>query len=146
MSAHKDWFSVDREKRASRVRSYPLPLILREALANSLDANATEIEALLSGIDGTRQNREGNRAFALTCKDNGIGCDDPEILRRVGSSTSDLHPEKRGRFGQGLIDVLAICDEAEILTNCNRIRFDEEGCQVSKFRKPVVGMSLTAVL
>src|SRR6266568_8542656 len=144
MAQHKDWFSVDKDKRAARVRSYPLPFILREALANSLDANATEIEVLFSSKKGTRPNRDGNQAFKLVCTDNGCGCDDPEILRRVGSSTSDLDPEKRGRFGQGLIDVLSICDEAKILTKKNRLMFNREGCQTDTAREETAGMVVDA--
>jgi len=37
MTTHKDWFGVDIEKRAARVRSHPVPHILKGALANSLN-------------------------------------------------------------------------------------------------------------
>ena len=40
MTRYKDWFAVNAEKRASMVRSRPMARILKELLANSLDAGA----------------------------------------------------------------------------------------------------------
>ena len=82
----------------------------------------------------------------MTCNDNGRGCPDPEILRTIGSSTSDLHPETRGRFGQGLIDVIAACESTEIRTLRSRLVFDETGCVISTVRNAVAGMSIAGIL
>ena len=40
---HREWFSVDVQKRAVRVRSCPLGQILKELPTNSLDGQATQI-------------------------------------------------------------------------------------------------------
>ena len=146
MVQHNDWFSVDKDKRAARVRSYSLGHILKEVLANSLDAGATRIDLTFGIAEGTRADRQGRKAFTLSCTDDGCGCSDPEILRKVGSSTSDASPDKRGRFGQGLIDVLAVCEKAEILTLIHRLEFNGDGCQVSRKRDAVNGMSLSGIL
>ena len=146
MPRYKDRFGVDVAKRAARVRGRPLPQIVKELLANSLDAGATEISLTCRRADGSRRDGAGLIAFELKCVDNGRGCAEPEVLRRVGSSTSDLHPETRGRFGQGLIDVVAICEQAEIRTLRHRLLFDDAGCTISVIKNPVQGMSVTALL
>ncbi len=146
MTIHKDWFGVDIKKRAARVRSQPLGHILKEARSNSLDAGAKKLTSACKRADGKRRDGAGLRAFEVTCTDNGAGCDDPEILRRVGSTTSDLHAETRGRFGQRLIDIIAASDRAEIRTLGHRLVFDGDGCRITPIRNKVSGLSLTVTL
>ncbi len=146
MTIHKDWFGVDIKKRAAKVRSHPFPHIIKEALSNSLDAGATTIAISCKRADGKRRDGDGLRAFEVTCTDNGTGCDDPEILRRVGSTTNDLHAETRGRFGEGLIDLIAASEWAEIRTLGHRLVFDRDGCQITAIKNKVSGLSLTLTL
>lgn len=146
MTIHKDWFGVDIKKRAARIRSHPLGHILKEALSNSLDAGATAVSMVCTPADGKRRDGDWLMAFEFTCTDNGRGCDDPEILRRVGSTTSDLHAETRGRFGQGLIDLIAVSESAEIRTLSHRLVFDKDGCRITAVRNTVSGLALTLTL
>jgi hypothetical protein len=137
-TTHRDWFGVDVGRRAARIRSRPLAHILKEALSNSLDAGAGAISMTCRP--------EGPGAFEFTCTDDGRGCDDPEILRRVGSTTSDLHAGTRGRFGQGLIDLIAVSERAEIRTLGHRLVFGEDGCRIAASKKGFGGLSLTLTL
>ncbi len=146
MAQHRDWFSVDVQKRAAKVRSHPLGHVLKELLANSLDAKASRCEITCLPAANTRRDKSGMRAFQISCADDGDGCNDPEILRRVGSSTSDLHAETRGRFGQGLIDVPAICEESEVRTLNHRLVFNCGGCRITAIKNDVDGMIITAAL
>lgn len=146
MTLHGDWFSVDVKKRAAKVRGHKLGQVLKELVANSLDARATTIQLSCQEVPGTRRDQAGLKAFEVLCIDNGQGCTDPEILRRVGASTSDLHPGTRGRFGQGLVDVLAICKTANIQTLHHHLIFDENGCQISRLKRQVSGMRFEAVI
>ena len=143
---HKDWFGIDIGKRAARVRSRPFGSIIMEALSNSLDADATTISITCGPKDGTRRDGDGLKAFEVTCTDNGTGCDDPEILRRVGSTTNDLHAGTRGRFGQGLIDLIAISEATEIRTHGHRLVFNKDGCKITTITNKVEGLSLNATL
>ncbi len=143
---YNDWFSVDVKKRASRVRSNPLGHILKELVANSLDANAKNINLTIKVTPNTKANRVGMRSFTFACSDDGDGCNDPEILRRIGSSTQDLHAETRGRFGQGLIDVICVCDSAEIETMRHRIDFDADGCKVWHHKDMIKGMYVSGII
>ena len=146
MAKHKDWFAVDTEKRAALVRSRSMPHVVKELLANSLDAGATRIDLRCERAEDTRRNRVGLKGFRVICTDDGHGCDDPEILRRVGASTSDLHAETRGRFGQGLIDLICISEVAEIRTGQHRLKFDANGCSISRTRGSINGMQVEAIM
>ena len=137
-TTHRDWFGVDVGRRAARIRSRPLAHILKEALSNSLDAGAAAVS--MTCRPG------GPGAFEFTCTDDGRGCDEPEILRRVGSTTSDLHAGTRGRFGQGLIDLVAVSERAEIRTLGHRLVFDGDGCRITAAKVGFGGLSLTATL
>lgn len=143
---YPDRFSVDVAKRAAMARGRTLGQNLKELLANALDANATRINIDCKVAAAHRRDRSGLCAYQVICSDNGRGCPDPEILRTIGSSTSDLHPETRGRFGQGLIDVIAACESAEIRTNRSRLVFDQTGCVISTVRNAVAGMFIAGIL
>jgi hypothetical protein len=145
MTTHRDWFGVDVGRRAARIRSRPLAHILKEALSNSLDAGATAVSMVCGPADGARDG-DGLMAFKFSCADNGSGCGDPEILRRVGSTTSDLHAGTRGRFGQGLIDLIAVSESAEIRTLGHRLVFDKDGCRITALKNRVSGLALTLTL
>ena len=144
MTTFADWFTFDSKKRAQRVRSFPLSHVLKELLSNSLDAEAPTIELTCSLAEGSRANRSGNRLYQVDCMDDGRGCDSPQVLRSVGSTTNDDAPTKRGRFGQGLIDVIAIADEAEILTLRHRLTFDTKGCRITSTKTSVSGLHFSA--
>ena len=65
MTTHREWFGVDTKKRAARVRSHPVPHIVKEALSNSLDAGATDISITCKLADGKRRDSNGLRAFEV---------------------------------------------------------------------------------
>lgn len=143
---HADWFSVDMEKLAAMARSRTLGQNLKELVANALDAGGTHIAISCKQGQARGRDRFGLRAYQVTCTDNGHGCPDPEILRTIGSTMNDLHPETRGRFGQGLIDVLAACESAEIRTLQHRLVFDDTGCVIMRARKAIAGLAIEGIL
>lgn len=146
MKTYTDWFSVDVEKRASRVRGARLQHVLRELLANSLDSGATVINLACQLVEGEPADPCGNQLFHIECSDNGNGCADPELLRRVGSTTSDQSATKRGRFGQGLIDFLVIANQAEIRTHEHLLAFETGQCAIDSSQPFVEGLVLCGTI
>lgn len=146
MKTYMDWFSVDIAKRASRVRGFPLKHVLRELLANSLDSRTSVINLACHVVEDAPADPCGNRLFHIECSDNGDGCTDPEILRRVGSTTSDQSAGKRGRFGQGLIDFLAIAERAEIRTHEHLLAFETGQCTIDSSQPFVEGLVLSGTI
>jgi len=146
MKTYTDWFSVDVAKRASRVRGSRLRHVLRELLANSLDSRATVINLACQLVDDAPADPHAYQLFRIECSDNGDGCTDPEILRRVGSTTSDQSANKRGRFGQGLIDFLIIAEQAEIRTHEHLLTFETGQCTIDSRQPFVEGLILRGTI
>jgi hypothetical protein len=114
MTQYKDWFAVDRDKRASMTKSRPLGRLIKELLANSLDAGATEVAITCSPASGTRRDKDGLRAFEVVCEDiecqptrydvecrYGMGWIALESQLKEKSDETDSHLSRTVRAGRG---------------------------------------------
>jgi hypothetical protein len=116
------WFDVDKEGLARILKRRGLEFVLYELLANAWDSEATEVTVTLVPVEGKRQAR-------LTVEDN-----DPKGFVAVSHAYTMFadslrrgDPEARGRFNLGEKLVLAVAQEATIVTKTAAFRFDESG-------------------
>lgn len=113
------WFEVDKEGLARILRRRGLEFVLYELLANAWDSDATEVAVTVQPVPGKRLAR-------IIVEDN-----DPNGFRDVShaytmfaDSLRRNDPATRGRFNLGEKLVLAIAEEATILTTTAGFRFE----------------------
>lgn len=118
-----DWFAVDKEGLAAILERRGKAFAVLELVSNAFDAPGTnEVKVVLEPIPG--------RPYAkLVVED-----DAPDGFADLSHSYTLFAPserkvaaEKRGRFNVGEKLVLAICEEAEIVSTKGRVVFDREG-------------------
>lgn len=98
--------------------SNPLDLV-REAINNSFDANATEMTMLFEAIT-----KYGKKKFKITLEDNGTGMDMDGLTSffDLGNSMSRGDDEKIGEKGHGT-KVYINCDSIEVDTKKDGVRY-----------------------
>lgn len=113
------WFEVDKEGLARILRRRGLEFVLYELLANAWDSDATEVAVTIQPVPGKRLAR-------ITVEDN-----DPNGFREVShaytmfaDSLRRNNPVTRGRFNLGEKLVLAVAEEATILTTTAGFHFE----------------------
>ncbi len=118
-----NWFEVDKEGLAKLVERRGKVFILHELLQNAWDCGkATNVNVSLIPI--------ANKPFAeLVVED-----DDPDGFRDLShaytlfaESEKKSDKKRRGRFNLGEKLVLALCEEASVLSTKGRIAFDKQG-------------------
>ncbi|MBU8546147.1 MULTISPECIES: ATP-binding protein [Roseomonadaceae] len=124
------WFEVDRGGLSRLLERKGKEFVLHELIQNAWDQNVTR-------VDVTLVKEPGSRVAELVVED-----DDPAGFTNLShawtlfaESTKKGAAEKRGRFNLGEKLVLALCDEAEIVTTSGGVRFDAEGRHVTRKRR-----------
>ncbi len=116
------WFEVDKDGLAKLLERRGKEFVLYELIQNAWDQNVTRVNVTLT---------KGNRArVAELCVED----DDPDGFRDLAHSftlfaESDKKADarRRGRFNLGEKLVLALCEEAEIVSTKGGFRFDKNG-------------------
>lgn len=118
-----EWLVVDHKGLAKILERQGKAQAVRELVANALDTDAKVVRVLVEPIQGRRG------AAKVEVED-----DDPEGFKKLehawtlfAESDRKADPTKRGRFNMGEKMVLALCEEAEILSVSGGVRFDAEG-------------------
>lgn len=117
------WFAVDREGLAKIAGRRGKVFVLHELLQNAWDCSgAREVSVGLAAISG--------RPLATLVVED----DDPDGFRDLthsytlfAESEKKAKRDKRGRFNLGEKLVLALCEEAEIISTTGGVRFDKDG-------------------
>ena len=114
------WFEVDKDGLAKLLERRGKAWVLYELIQNAWDQNVTKVRVSLV---------KNGRYATVNVED-----DDPEGFADLAhsftlfaDSAKKTDANKRGRFNLGEKLVLALCDEAEILTTTGGVRFDSEG-------------------
>lgn len=122
MSA-KNWFDVDRRGLAKLIERRGKIALVFELVANALDADGTtRVEIILEPEEGVPQ------ATLIVRDDSPTGFIDlSHSWTLFAESNRKAHPHKRGRFNLGEKLVLALCNEASIVSVKDAVMFDARG-------------------
>ena len=122
MTAHTSWFDVDKEGLAKILKRRGMEFALYELISNAWDTDATTVAVHMKP-------RDGRPLVDLTIAD-----DDPRGFNNLasaftlfGDSERKADPCKRGRFMLGEKLVLALCEEAKIVSMRDAVHFTKEG-------------------
>jgi hypothetical protein len=118
-----NWFNVDKKGLSEIVARKGKSFVLFELIQNALDCDGTRrVTASLEPVPGRPL------AELLVTDDDPKGFADlSHAYTLFASSHKKSDPEKRGRFNLGEKLVLALCEEAEIVSTTGGVRFDAEG-------------------
>lgn len=139
MAVDKDWFKIDRKGLAKLVMRRGndggigwFTALLFELISNAFDANGTtHVEVTITPEDGVP------KAWVTVNDDAPDGFSDLTHAYTVfAESSRKRHAEKRGRFNLGEKLVLAMCDEASIVTTSGGVMFDARGRHAMKAKRP----------
>lgn len=134
----KDWFKIDRKGLAKLVMRRGgdggigwFTALLFELISNAFDANGTtRVEVTVTPEDGVP------KAWVTVTDDSPEGFADLTHAYTVfAESSRKRHAEKRGRFNLGEKLVLAMCDEASIVTTTGGVLFDQRGRHALKAKR-----------
>lgn len=135
----KDWFKIDRKGLAKLVMRRGgdggigwFTALVFELISNAFDANGTtRVEVTITPEDGVP------KAWLTVNDDSPEGFADLTHAYTVfAESSRKRHAEKRGRFNLGEKLVLAMCDEASIVTTTGGVMFDARGRHAMKAKRP----------
>lgn len=116
------WFNVDKTGLAKLLERKGKQFVLNELLSNAWDENTTKVEVSLTRVPGTRY------VQLKVTDDNPNGFVDlSHAFTLFAESAKKGQEDKRGRFNLGEKLVLALCEEAQIISTRGGISFDNEG-------------------
>jgi hypothetical protein len=124
------WFDVDKTGLRKLLEQRGVSFALYELIQNAWDAEGT------SRVEVTLEPVPTQPLGFVTIRD-----DSPDGFKNLShawtlfaESDKKSNPMKRGRFNLGEKLVLALCNEADIVSTTGSVRFDREGRHVSKTR------------
>jgi hypothetical protein len=128
----KEWFRTDRKGLAKLLERRGKTALLLELIANACDADGvTTVDVVLSPEDNAR------KVWVTVTDDSPEGFKDlSHAYTLFAESDRRKQANKRGRYTLGEKLVLAMCDEASIVTTKGGVMFDARGRQTMKAKRP----------
>ncbi len=130
MSDNKNWFDVDRKGLAKLIERRGKVALIHELISNAWDADdVTTVEVLLVP-------EEGKPLVTVVVRDDAPDgfADMTHAFTLFAESNRKGDASKRGRFCLGDKLVLALCDEASIVSTKGAVMFDQRGRRAMKAR------------
>src|SRR5207249_3080073 len=116
------WFDVDPKGLAKLIERRGKSFVVFELIQNAWDTGARDVHVTLEPVPGR------SRAQLVVSDDDPDGFKDlTHAYTLFAESEKKLDPTRRGRFNLGEKLVLAICEQAEILSTTGGVRFDAQG-------------------
>lgn len=136
-----NWFTTDMKGFAQLLDGRSKGFIINEMVQNAWDQNITKVEITLEPIKGRP------RCRLVVIDDDPEGFKDrTDAYTLFASSSKKGDPTKRGRFNLGEKLVLALCDEAEIITTSGSVIFSKDGRRKSGRKKTEKGSIFSGVV
>jgi hypothetical protein len=117
MKRINEWLDISTTGFRQRQEDRPPAHLLKEIVQNALDAT----EDMEGGV--ILVTIASGKSCVITVKDNGLGVSDFSALRTVFFSGKEDSYRLRGRLGQGVKEVLALAEQAEVLSRGKRALF-----------------------
>jgi len=111
----RGWFEISHDGWRTRSVARPLGRLLLEAVQNAFDANAGEVSVRLA------------EDHVVVEDDAARGVADGRLVYTVFLTDKADDPDKRGRLGRGLKELIAAMRAATVETVGTTVRFDEDG-------------------
>jgi hypothetical protein len=125
-----DWFTVDKAGLAKLLDKKGKAFAVFELIQNGWDTSAKNVQVTITPVPGKAR---------VTLK---VEDDDPEGFKNLthaftlfAESEKKGDPSKRGRFNLGEKLVLALCDEASVVSTKGSVVFDAEGRHESRRKR-----------
>lgn len=119
----KEWLDISSEGFRQRQEDRLPAHLVKEIIQNALDATE-DMKGGVVDITILIDSQElGHKSCFIAVKDNGPGVTDFSALRTVFFSGKEDSYRLRGRLGQGIKEVLALAEQAEVLSNGKRALF-----------------------
>ena len=132
MSNDKNWFNIDRKGLSKLIERRGKIWLLHELIANAWDADDVKL------VEVILEPEEGVPLATVVVRD-----DAPEGFTDLShswtlfaESSRKSCAQKRGRFNLGEKLVLALCNEASIISTKGAVMFDSRGRSTMKARRP----------
>lgn len=124
------WFDVDKKGLAKLLDARGKAFALHELISNAWDEKCSRVDVRLTRIPNSR-------FVELEVEDdNPAGFSDlTHAFILFAESRKKVDAAARGRFNLGEKLVLALCEEAEIVSTTGTVRFDEQGRHRSRVRR-----------
>ncbi len=136
------WFTVDKDGLRKLVADKPKGFLLYELFQNAWDEATTRVVGTLTPLAGKR-----GKARLVVEDDNPAGFADlTHAYTLYAESTKKGDANKRGRFNLGEKLVLALCDEAAIISTTGGVTFTQDGDRQLNFERTRVGSRFEATL
>src|SRR5580700_10198138 len=131
MSDKTDWFDVSRKGLAKLIERRGKIWLLHELIANAWDADDVEI------VEVVLEPEEGVPLATVIVRDDAPDgfADLSHAWTLFAESSRKSQAQKRGRFNLGEKLVLALCNEAAIVSTKAAVMFDDRGRTVSRSRR-----------
>lgn len=136
----KNWFSVDPEGLRKLIEHKGRFFVIAELWSNALDEATSRVEIKLESIEGSR-----GRANLTVIDDNPDGFKDiTHAYTLYAESAKKSDPSKRGRFNRGEKVVLALCEEASIISMEHGVVFNANGTRTLTKKRTKSGTIFSA--
>jgi len=121
MKSESNWFGVSKEGLRKLIENKGRFFVIAELVQNAWDENT-------SVVDITLQSMGMGKATLRVADDNPNGFQDiSHAYTLYAESNKKSDPTKRGRFNLGEKLVLALCDEATIISTKSAVKFNKDG-------------------